>query len=226
MPEPAPTRERILDAAETLFADKGVAATSLREITARAGVNLAAVNYHFGSKTGLFQAVLERRLVPLNRERLEALDALEARAGTRPATVEEILDALLRPAVRLIGVPASKGAAFPKLFGRVILEPNPEFQEIFRRQFDEVGVRFHEALHACLPALPRDELIWRGQFLIGAMAHTICHLRSIRDLCGEPPSREIDADELVERLIAFAAAGLQAPAPEKAPCQPSEDRVR
>jgi AcrR family transcriptional regulator len=206
------TRERILDAAETLFADRGVAATSLREITRRADVNLAAVNYHFGSKKGLFQAVLERRLVPMNRERLEALGALEARGAESPPRVEEILDAFLRPAVRRIGVPASKEAAFPKLFARVILEPNPEFQQIFRRQFDEIGVRYHEALQRCLPDLPRQELIWYAQFLIGAMAHTICHLGPIREFCGEPRGVEVDVDELVGRLIAFAAPGLRAAA--------------
>lgn len=217
MPHASDTRERILDSAEELFADKGVAATSLREITSRAGVNLAAVNYHFGSKTGLFEAVLERRLLPLNQERLDALDRLENRPGECPFEVEEVLDALLRPAVRLIAVPASKGARFPKLLARVILEPNEEFLQIFRRQFDEIGVRFHGALSRCLPQLPHTELIWRAQFLIGAMAHTICHLSSIRELCREQPGDEVDVDELVARLIAFAAPGLRAPAHSCAP---------
>jgi AcrR family transcriptional regulator len=217
VPHPGDTRDRILDSAETLFAEKGVAATSLREITRDAEVNLAAVNYHFGSKTGLFEAVLERRLLPLNRERLEALDRLEARNAPESIEIGQILDALLRPAVRLIGVPASKGASFPKLFARVILEPNPEFQQIFRRQFDEIGVRFHDALSRCLPHLPRAELIWRAQFLIGAMAHTICHLGSIRDLCGDADAEPVDIDELVGRLIAFATPGLKAPAPTPSP---------
>jgi len=91
------TKERILDAAERLFADHGFPATSMRDITQEAGVNLAAVNYHFGSKEALMIAVLDRSTAPVNRARLEQLDALEAAAGDAPVETEQIVRAFLTP---------------------------------------------------------------------------------------------------------------------------------
>ena len=89
------TKERLLDAAETLFGDRGVAAVSVRDITAAAGANIAAVNYHFGSKDGLLQAVINRRMEPLNAERLRLLDLVESAAGDAPPTVEGVLHAFV-----------------------------------------------------------------------------------------------------------------------------------
>src|SRR6476661_10749602 len=81
---PGATKDRILDAAEALFMEHGFEATSLRALTAAAGVNLAAVNYHFGSKEELFQSVLTRRLDPMNQERIDLLEKVEREAGGRP----------------------------------------------------------------------------------------------------------------------------------------------
>src|ERR1700704_4644337 len=98
---PTVTKGRILDAAESLFIEHGFEATSLRSITAAAGVNLAAVNYHFGSKEELFQAVLTQRLDPMNQERLDLLTALERAAAPRPVPCEQILSAMFVPALKL-----------------------------------------------------------------------------------------------------------------------------
>src|SRR5512134_142774 len=97
----ADTKTRILDAAEELFMEHGFEATSLRSLTASAGVNLAAVNYHFGSKEELFQAVLTRRLDPMNLERIDLLTALEKAAAPRPVPCERILGAMLIPPLKL-----------------------------------------------------------------------------------------------------------------------------
>ena len=93
------TKDRILDTAERLFADKGYPATSLRDITNEAGVNLAAVNYHFGSKEALLSAVLDRRIGPVNEKRLELLDAAEAQAGNQPLALETVLPRVPRAAL-------------------------------------------------------------------------------------------------------------------------------
>src|SRR6186713_3641482 len=98
---PAVTKERILDAAEALFMEHGYEATSLRSLTAAAGVNLAAVNYHFGSKEVLFQAVLTRRLDPMNQERIDLLERMEREAGDKAVSCEKLISAMLVPALRL-----------------------------------------------------------------------------------------------------------------------------
>src|SRR5437660_3119973 len=97
----ADTKTRILDAAERLFMEHGFEATSLRQLTSAAGVNLAAVNYHFGSKEDLFQAVLTRRLDAMNQERIDLLDRVEREAAGEPPQVEKVIFAMLVPALRL-----------------------------------------------------------------------------------------------------------------------------
>src|SRR5580704_13248627 len=97
------TKDRILDAAERLFARDGFEATSLRAITTEASVNLAAVNYHFQSKEALVQAVIGRRMGPANAQRLALLDAYEAQAVDAPVPLEKIMDAFLRPVVAMVG---------------------------------------------------------------------------------------------------------------------------
>src|SRR6186713_1424983 len=98
---PVATKGRILDAAEALFMEHGFEATSLRLITAAAAVNLAAVNYHFGSKEELFQAVLTRRLDPMNQERIDLLTRMEREAGDKAVSCEKLISAMLVPALRL-----------------------------------------------------------------------------------------------------------------------------
>src|ERR1700728_3725650 len=114
------TKDRILDTAEHLFARDGFDATSLRAITAEAGVNLAAVNYHFQSKEALVQAVIGRRMGPVNAQRLALLDAYEAEAGDDAVPVAKILDAFLRPVVEMVG---SHAHEFVPMIGRLYTEP-------------------------------------------------------------------------------------------------------
>jgi len=104
-PTSADTKTRILDAAELLFMEHGFEATSLRSLTSAASVNLAAVNYHFGSKEELFQAVLTRRLDPMNQERIDLLERVEREAAGKQVSCEKILSAMLIPALRLARVP-------------------------------------------------------------------------------------------------------------------------
>src|SRR3954447_25442612 len=93
------TRSRILDVAEDLFAERGLDRVSIRDITRKAKVNLAAINYHFGSKDDLIVAVFERRVVPVNEARLASLDVVEKAAGKRSPKLENILEAFIRPAI-------------------------------------------------------------------------------------------------------------------------------
>src|SRR5438132_10462796 len=129
------TRTRILDVAEELFGEEGIERVSIRDITDKAKVNLAAINYHFGSKEDLIAAIFEREVVPVNEARLAALDAVRRRSKKDPK-LEDILEAFIRPAVQCsIGKPKG-GKAFSKLFGRCLSEPSPEIEALLKRQFE------------------------------------------------------------------------------------------
>ncbi len=213
--DPTSTRESLLDAAEGLFAERGIARASVRAITRAAGANLASVHYHFGSKEGLVRAVLARRLAPLNQERLRLLAAaLAAADGHRD--LQGIVHAFVAPVFRMIHRDPG-GGAFVRLMGRAISEPGEQVTRVLEEEFRPVLDRFLAALRATLPHLPEEELHWRFHFAVGAMAHTACAgalvARASRGLCD--PS---DVDGLVRRLVGFLTAGLGGPAaaPEEA----------
>lgn len=209
---PDDTKERILDAAERLFADHGFAATSLRAITSGAGVNLAAVHYHFGSKEALIQAVFERRIGPLNRRRLELLDRVEAACEGGLPPIRPIVEAFVGPALRMSQDPARGGETFMRLLGHTYGEPSEQIGAMFHDQFREVAARFQAALHRAIPRLSREDLFWRLMFMVGAMAHAMGGSRKvIRAFLGEQQGP--DVEELMERLVPFLVAGLDAPAP-------------
>lgn len=207
--EPPDTKTRLLDAAERLFAERGFAATSLRAITAAAGVNLAAVNYHFRSKQALLEAVFARRLDWVNRRRLELLAAAEARARRRPP-LEEILEAFVAPAFRLRAELGAAAASFQRLMGRLLVEPGESTERMLKEQFGGVADRFLSALKKALPELPPAELAARIQFMIGAMAHTLAGTSLMKLFWGDR-SNLSDAEATIRRLVAFLAAGLRAP---------------
>lgn len=204
------TKERILDAAEELFAEHGYAATSLRDISAKAGVNLAAINYHFRSKEGLLEAVIDRRLEPVNRKRLEMLEACEA-AGLGPYSVEALLEAFIAPALRAAG-PGGLSAALPRLLGRIHAEPGGVAGAILHQRLHPVASRFLAAFQRALPGLPETELLWRLHFVIGTLVHTLmgADLINLNALCGGRLDLS-DVETLIKRMVAFAAAGLRAP---------------
>jgi AcrR family transcriptional regulator len=212
------TKGRILDAAERLFAEKGFAQTSLRDITAEAGANIAAVNYYFQSKEALIDAMFARRVGPVNAERLAMLDRFEREAGEGPVPVECILRAFIEPVFRLIGTP--EGAAAANLIGRVFVEPGDVFSRLFAGQFAPTVARFFAATRRALPELPETELYWRIHFAIGVMGHTVAGLRHIAVTSGGRCDIT-DVRGITDRLVAFVAAGAKAPfvpAKGESPC--------
>src|ERR1035441_1007224 len=158
------TKDKILDAAERLIGEQGYAATSLRHIIAEAGVNLAAVHYHFGSKEDLLDAVVLRKVTPVNDARLAWLDRVEAEAGSGALDVEKVLESLLIPTAEI----ASRSPEFVRLMGRMMVEGMmPRIRE---KHFHAMGQRFVAALGRAIPELPREELMWRMHFTVGGMA--------------------------------------------------------
>jgi AcrR family transcriptional regulator len=202
------TKQRILDVAEEMFADQGFAGTSLRSIIAAADVNLAAVHYHFRSKDALLEAVVLRRLGPLNQERLDLLNECERRAGKVGPTVEEILNAFVTPAVALMHNTA-EGRVFGKLLGRLHWETRPSFAMIARKHFNPLFQRFQAALSKALPGIPAEQLLWRMHFTIGAMAHTLTSSDTL-EVVSQGVCKSSDAETAIPQLIEFLSAGFRA----------------
>lgn len=202
------TKNRILAAAEELFASTGVARTSLRAITALARVNLAAVNYHFGSKEGLVEEVYRRRLEPLNRARLANLDRLEKKFP-RPG-LEKVLEAFMAPVVKLARDPAQGGPTVMRLLGQSHAEAEAPFKAWFAGEYRRVLERYHAALCRALPELPPEDVRWRLQFLVGALTYPVAERQLVELVTGEAINPE-DVQQVVERLLPFVAAGFRAP---------------
>ena len=210
----ADTKTRILDAAELLFMEHGFEATSLRSLTSAASVNLAAVNYHFGSKEELFQAVLTRRLDPMNQERIDILERLEREAGGKPCAVEKILFAMMIPALKLARDEKRGGKNFLRLLGRAYADPAPFIRQFLSGQYAGMIGRYKEAFGRALPHLSKQELTWRLHFVMGALSYTLAGTDALK-LFAQVTSTERDRDNdelLLQRLAPFLVAGLKAPA--------------
>ena len=203
------TKQRILDSAERLFAARGFEGASLRGIIADAKVNLAAIHYHYRSKEALFDAVILRRLEPINRERLALLDAYE-RSGDGSRGLEQVLEAFLAPAFR-VGADPNGGQIFVRLMGRIFSEETSIFSHVIKQHFGIVIERFTRALHAAAPELPMPELLWRMLFMAGALGHALRSCGQNLDAVHGGLCDTSDVEGALRRLITFTAAGFRAP---------------
>jgi AcrR family transcriptional regulator len=202
---PHETRTRILDAAEELFMLHGFEGTSMRLLTAKAGVNLAAVNYHFGSKHALIEALFRRRLDPMNAERIAELERLEE------LSPESIIRAFVRPSLRMVEDAKGGGRNFIRLLGRTYSEPAKTVRALIGQMYAPAMERYKAALQRALPQMPADELVWRMHFMFGTLAYTLAATDTVQLIAGCKPEDRYDAHLLEDRLTAFLAAGLHAP---------------
>jgi AcrR family transcriptional regulator len=203
------TKERILSAAESLFAQFGFSGTSLRQVTSQADVNIAAVNYHFGSKENLINEVFRRRLDELSEKRLAALrDALE-RSALKPAPeqLDALLAAFIEPALSLT-LDRQGGSAFVRVLARAYAEKNERLRKFLSDNYGHVLRQFSKAIGACVPELGKEELYWRLDFIAGALTYAMADFGLIR----RPPtmSEKAHCQRAAEALIRFASAGLRA----------------
>ncbi|HEX7028790.1 MAG TPA: TetR/AcrR family transcriptional regulator [Gammaproteobacteria bacterium] len=214
----ADTKDRILDAAEALFADRGLSETSMRAITRAAAVNLAAVNYHFGSKDALIQAVFARRAEALNSRRLEALAGSRACGGL---DLEAVLDAYIRPALEMAR--DEKAARYIRLLGRAYTDPNSRAGQFLPRQYDAALEAFKPEFSRQLPQIDKTELYWRLHFLIGSLVYCMAGLDMMRLSSSCYLCDPADTEGMIRRLVAFVAAGMRAEAASAAqpPTQPA-----
>ncbi|HIY72287.1 MAG TPA: TetR family transcriptional regulator [Candidatus Luteimonas excrementigallinarum] len=205
------TKERILGAAEELFAQQGFSGTSLRQVTSRAEVNIAAVNYHFGSKENLVNEVFRRRMDDMSAQRLEMLRKAREEA---PDSLEAILAAFVEPALAL-AANRNGGGAFIRVIARAYAETNDGLRAFLSERYGHVQRDFARALAACLPGLTKEELYWRLDFLGGALTYAMADFGLIKRPAGVS---EIDHRRRAgSELIRFAAAGFRStPAAEPA----------
>jgi AcrR family transcriptional regulator len=205
------TRTRILDQAERLFAEQGISGTSLRTLTRAADVNLASVHYHFGSKEALLDAVVERRSLPLNDERVRALESLLGPDAAAVA-VEAILGAFIAPAIALVSHSSEEGQRLGRLLARIEAQPPEVVEALSRKHFGNVASRFVDALQGALPTLPPELVARRFRMTAGLFSFLFSGNFDLDNIPGHPPTRDSIEARLAD-AIGFAAAGMRAPEP-------------
>lgn len=202
------TKQRILDAAERLFGMDGFAGTSLRAITKDAGVNLAAVHYHFGSKEALLRATLHRILGPMNARRLSMLKEAEAAAAPDPAPIGAVLRAFLEPDLHVIRDLGDRGVLVTRFTARSYTEPSELVREVLDAEFGPLREPFGRAFVRAVPHVPAQEVLWRLRVgVVGVISFLLGG--------GDPvyaTEGPLDVEEMLERLIAFLAPAMEAPA--------------
>ena len=206
------TVDRILDTAERLFAENGISSVSVRQIISEARVNIASVNYHFGSKHGLIIEVFRRRLLSLNYKRLRLLDELLERSS--PASVKDLLRAFFTPALEHLNPSVAGGLNFVKLMARAHTESDPKLKKEVFSQFREVVERFTAELCRSLPDLPEKEVKMRFFFAIGCMVNTMFHAKEA-DIGGEKSFLPKVDERVLEDLVEFCARGFSGSSKEK-----------
>lgn len=205
----ADTRTRILDAAERLFAEQGFDATSLRQVTAAAGTNLAAVNYHFGAKAALLPAVVARIIEPVSVRQRERLEELEA--STTAPTVEELVEAFVTPITELFAQ-RDRGPTLARMFARILGDPGAHMRQMMTGETQYTAERYEGAFAQLLPRLSREELWWRVRTMPPVVVLRQIRMQAPAELGGPPTAQETDPVAQHEWTVTFLVGALQAPA--------------
>ncbi len=202
------TVERILDAAEQLFAEKGFAETSLRLITSRAGVNLAAVNYHFGSKKALIQAVFSRFLGPYCQNLERELDRRQARAEQK-VSIEELLELLVQQALAVKSRSDNDLSTFMRLLGLAFSQSQGHLRKYLEDVYGKVFRRYMLLVNEVAPNVPPLELFWRIHFMLGAAAFSMSGIKALRAMAETDYGVDTSIEQVMRLLVPFLAAGIR-----------------
>ena len=201
-------KQRLLEAAEMLFAERGFDRVSVRDIIGQSGQNVAAVNYHFGDRENLIALIVSRRIEPLLDERMARLESVERKWSGKPVPVEELLDALVRPLLGTGRKPVLPPRIHHKLLGRILAMPSEDWPELTAERNRQMLGRFMRAFGKSLSTVSAEELLWRLHFLMGGMVHML-----LFEVSAEKPGKSAGEASGMEaamgRFIRFAAAGLR-----------------
>lgn len=199
------TSERLLIAAEKLFAEQGVGTVSLRKIMTQANANVASIHYYFGSKEKVLEAIFEKHGAELNSERHRLLDAYERKPGRGFRALQQLIYAFMGPAIRLRET--ERGILFERITTACSVDPDLTVQQIVRRTFEEVGQRFSRLLREACPHLSDTTFYWRLHCAFGSMVY-VCHDNSLADCLGLNV-RSASSEAILEQLVSFVATGMQ-----------------
>ena len=197
-----------MDAAEILFAKNGYKGTSLRQITEHAGANVAAVNYHFGTKENLLIEILDRVVVPINARRIQLLDDFEDQGAPN---IRQVLEAFLLPDIHTLKELRQRNPALPRFVARMYSENSALMQEIMGQQFEDIGHRFGKAIGTALPHLSAEEIAWRLQCVVGIVIYLFASVT----LPGGSSMVGDNTDADLERLLAITVPMMTAPDPRE-----------
>ena len=203
------TKNKILDAAESLFADKGFNGTSLREITSLAEVNLAAVNYHFGSKKELIKAVMSRYMNELSPN-LQASLLVICQQETKPS-LNEVFSAFIDPLLSLNVFRENGTSNFLQLLGRGYTDSQGFLRWFLTTQYPEVITNFVTAVQRAYPELSAEDIFWRLHFTMGTVIFTMSSSDALMDIAKSDFEQNVDIADVIRKVIPFVAAGVGAP---------------
>ena len=203
------TKNKILDAAESLFADKGFNGTSLREITSLAEVNLAAVNYHFGSKKELIKAVMSRYMNELSPN-LQASLLVICQQENKP-TLNEVFSAFIDPLLSLNVFRENGTSNFLQLLGRGYTDSQGFLRWFLTTQYPEVITNFVSAVQRAYPELSAEDIFWRLHFTMGTVIFTMSSSDALMDIAMNDFEQKVDISDVIRKVIPFVASGVGAP---------------
>jgi AcrR family transcriptional regulator len=201
------TRHRIIEAAEEIFALKGFRAMTLRDVTHTAKVNLAAVNYHFGSKAKLMNAVIQHRFVPINEERMRRLNQLTQKHHPAPIPVSDIFAALIEPLYEQ-AAQSSHSNQLIRVIARCLTEPADFMRTMCKEYFSELCSAFTSELKRSCSDLSEDELHHRFFFSVSTMLGSIIEQTRLEHISGKPHTNE-HLNVIGQRLVRYVVAGFE-----------------
>jgi AcrR family transcriptional regulator len=207
------TKTKILNAAELLFADKGFTGTSLREITSIAEVNLAAVNYHFGSKKELIKALMKRYLDELSPSLVASLEAVINEP--KQPTLEEVFTLFVDPLLSLNKLRENGTSNFLQLLGHSYTDSQGFLRWYITSNYPGIISNFTAAVQKAYPELSSEEIFWRLHFTMGTAVFTMSSTEALIDIASNDFNLQLSVEDVIKRIIPYVAAGVGAPIPRK-----------
>ena len=198
----------LLEVAEKLFAERGFESVSIRDVTQLAKANVAAINYHFGSRDGLIALIVTLSITPVNEERIVRLDTLEKKWSGKAVPLEEVIEVFTRPLLGAARKTELSEPLFCRLLGWIFSMPLENMPQAMEYQIRNVSDRFTRTLAKSLPTVSAEDLAWRFHFMSGSMIHMLLHQEMLHQL-SNGASGNPTMEAVFGRFIRYAAAGLR-----------------